>query len=192
MGASASVPGAWCIARRWTRRGVSRAGPWSPPASCAPVREATWTTSDWAGFVHDAGDGCRRQLWLDERGTTGDLADLVVRCECGKRRRLYEAAERDRKPLGACRGARPWLGRGTNEECGQPSRLLIRTASNAYFPQLVSVLSLPDPEAAAGRTEFAELNSPIGNSRSQGFLGECSTRALSANPNTAGDRYDAG
>ena len=103
---------------------------------------------DWAGFVHDAGDDCRRQLWLDERGTTGDLADLVVRCECGKWRRLYEAAERDRKPLGACRGARPWLGRGTNEECGQPSRLLIRTASNAYFPQLVSVLSLPDPGAA--------------------------------------------
>ena len=126
---------------------------------------------DWAGFVHDAGDDCRRQLWLDERGTTGDLADLVVRCECGKRRRLYEAAERDRKPLGTCRCARPWLGRGTNEECGQPSRLLIRTASNAYFPQLVSVLSLPDPEAAAGRTEFAELNSPIGNSRCQGFPG---------------------
>ena len=61
---------------------------------------------DWAGFVHDAGDDCRRQLWLDERGTTGDLADLVVRCECGKRRRLYEAAERDRKPLGAPAGAR--------------------------------------------------------------------------------------
>ena len=74
---------------------------------------------DWAGFVHDAGDDCRRQLWLDERGTTGDLADLVVRCECGKWRRLYEAAERDQKPLGACRGARPWLGRGTNEECGR-------------------------------------------------------------------------
>ena len=30
------------------------------------------------------------------------------------------------------------------EDCNQPSRLLIRTASNAYFPQIVSVLSLPD------------------------------------------------
>src|ERR1700680_3122803 len=47
-------------------------------------------------------------------------------------------------PLGTCRGARPWLGRNTNEDCNLPSRLLIRTASNAYFPQVVSVLSLPD------------------------------------------------
>ena len=38
---------------------------------------------DWAGFVHGAEARCPRQLWLDEVGTTGDLADLVVRCECG-------------------------------------------------------------------------------------------------------------
>ena len=38
---------------------------------------------DWRGFVHGAENPCRRQLWLDERGTTGDLADLFVRCECG-------------------------------------------------------------------------------------------------------------
>ena len=39
---------------------------------------------DWRRFVHGAEDPCRRRLWLDERGTGGDLADLVVRCECGK------------------------------------------------------------------------------------------------------------
>ena len=99
---------------------------------------------DWAAFVHRAGDRCRRQLWLDEVGTTGDLADLIVRCECGRSRRLYEAAELDQNPLGTCRGARPWLGINTNEDCKHPSRLLIRTASNAYFPQIVSALSLPD------------------------------------------------
>ena len=99
---------------------------------------------DWRGFVHGADHVCRRQLWLDERGTTGDLSDLFVRCECGKSRPLYEAAEMDDNPLGTCQGARPWLGRNTNEDCNQPSRLLIRTASNAYFPQIVSVLSLPD------------------------------------------------
>ena len=46
--------------------------------------------------------------------------------------------------LGICDGARPWLGRDTREQCGEPNRLLIRTASNAYFPQLMSVISLPD------------------------------------------------
>ena len=103
---------------------------------------------DWAGFVHGPEERCRRQLWLDEIGTTGDLADLVVRCECGRRRPLYEAAELDQNPLGPCRGARPWLGINTNEGCNHPSRLLIRTASNAYFPQIVSALSLPDRGSA--------------------------------------------
>ena len=99
---------------------------------------------DWRRFVHGAEDTCPRQPWLDERGTSGDLADLVVRCECGRSRSLYEATQLEMNPLGTCRGARPWLGRNTEEDCKLPSRLLIRTASNAYFPQVVSVLSLPD------------------------------------------------
>ena len=104
---------------------------------------------DWRRFVHGAEDPCRQRLWLDERGTGGDLADLVVRCECGKSpRSLYEATQLEMNPLGTCRGARPWLGRNTEEECKLPSRLLIRTASNAYFPQVVSVLSLPDRGSA--------------------------------------------
>lgn len=112
---------------------------------------------DWRRFAHPQGDACRRQLWLDERGTTGDLADLAVRCECGATpRSLYEATLLELNPLGTCRGARPWLGRNTEEDCNQPSRLLIRTASNAYFPQVVSVLSLPD-RGSAVETAVAEL-----------------------------------
>lgn len=105
---------------------------------------------DWHGFVHGPEAGCSRtrQLWLDERGTSGDLVDLVVRCECGKSRGLYEATQLEMIPLGTCRGARPWLGRNAGEECKLPSRLLIRTASNAYFPQVVSALSLPDRGSA--------------------------------------------
>jgi hypothetical protein len=90
---------------------------------------------DWRRFVHqNSEDNCRRQLWLDERGTSGDLVDLVVRCECGKSRGLYEASAIEMNPLGTCRGARPWLGGNAREECRLPSRLLIRTASNAFFP----------------------------------------------------------
>lgn len=111
---------------------------------------------EWYRFVHGQEDNCRRQLWLDERGTSGDLADLIVRCECGKSRSLYEATQLEMNPLGTCRGARPWLGKNANESCNQPSRLLIRTASNAYFPQVVSVLSLPD-RGTAVETAVAEL-----------------------------------
>ena len=106
---------------------------------------------DWWYFVHEGNVACRRQLWLDERSTGGDLADLVVRCGCGKWRRMSEATQLEMNPLGTCQGTRPWLGRNANEACGQPSRLLIRTASNAYFPQVVSVLSLPDRGSGVGQ-----------------------------------------
>ncbi len=99
---------------------------------------------NWYGFVHGRDDNCRRQLWLDERGTGGDLGDLTARCECGKSRPLSDASKIELNPLGSCRGARPWLGKYASEDCTHPSRLLIRTASNAYFPQVLSALSLPD------------------------------------------------
>jgi MrfA Zn-binding domain len=99
---------------------------------------------DWYRFVHDSEDTCHRQLWLDEHGVGGDLADLAVRCECGAWRGLHEAAELECVPLGTCRGSRPWLGSHSHEDCNLPSRLLIRTAANAYFPQLMSALSLPE------------------------------------------------
>lgn len=100
---------------------------------------------DWMYFVHQSRDRCMKsRLWLDESGTSGDLAELAMRCECGTRRLLQDAAVLDTIPLGTCSGRRPWLGVTRNETCTQPSRLLIRTASNAYFPQVFSVLSLPD------------------------------------------------
>jgi len=99
---------------------------------------------DWKAFVHGPDDDCRRQLWLEELGTSGDLAELSVRCDCGKRRRLSDAGEIESNALGFCSGRRPWLGAHTDEPCKERSRLLIRTASNAYFAQVVSVLSLPD------------------------------------------------
>jgi hypothetical protein len=91
---------------------------------------------------------------MDERGTSGDLADVFVRCECGvPARSLAEAAEIPEKPLGFCKGLRPWLGATSREECGgaggtpEINRLLVRSASNAYFPQVLSVISIPDRDS---------------------------------------------
>jgi len=103
---------------------------------------------DWYAFAHNGPSDCAkqlRQLYLDERGTSGDLTEIWVRCECGKAERtLAQAAKLQNQALGFCDGARPWLGPFTKEKCGEPSRLLIRSASNAYFPQLMSVISLPE------------------------------------------------
>ncbi|MCC7338739.1 MAG: DUF1998 domain-containing protein [Pirellulaceae bacterium] len=99
---------------------------------------------DWYGFLHAQDSACRRQLWIEERGTSGDLAEVFVRCECGNAERSMAQAAQSREALGHCDGRRPWLGAYANEKCGDMNRLLIRTASNAYFPQLMSVISLPD------------------------------------------------
>jgi len=99
---------------------------------------------DWRFFVHAGPSECNLPLWIDERGTSGDLSDVSIRCECKSQRLLGEAANLQLRALGICDGSRPWLGPHTKESCGEPNRLLIRTASNAYFPQTMSVISLPD------------------------------------------------
>ncbi|HPA20709.1 MAG TPA: DUF1998 domain-containing protein [Verrucomicrobiae bacterium] len=101
---------------------------------------------DWQAFVHGAGDPCPRDLWIEERGTSGDLDEVWIVCDCGKDRAMSQAARLELKALGHCNGSRPWLGAGTRESCGELNRLLIRSASNAYFPQLMSVISIPDPK----------------------------------------------
>ncbi len=112
---------------------------------------------DWSYFVHKDSRRCTRDLWLDDLGATGELTDLRVRCECGEARLVNEAAGAENHALGLCDGSRRWLGPPTesNEVCGEWNRLLIRTASNAYFPQKLNVISMPD-RGRAVHTAVAE------------------------------------
>lgn len=117
---------------------------------------------DWNGFVHSGRDCREPRLWLDEEGTVGDLSDIWVRCAgCGLRRQLITATMNveQLRPLGVCHGNRPWLGPGreTRQECVNPdavparpyaNRLLVRSASNAWFPTIVSVITIPEADAA--------------------------------------------
>ncbi len=123
---------------------------------------------DWYAFAHnDFSTTCREQLWLDEGGSGNDFEEIFVRCKCGKRRPLSEAKLKDSKVLGKCQGHRPWLGPRGQEPCvgyktnrdgdlvetGQAeyNRLLVRSASNAYFTQILSVISMPDQAAELKR-----------------------------------------
>jgi len=101
---------------------------------------------DWRVYVHKGRTTCQRTLWLEERGTSGEVADTWIGCDCGERRQLYEALDLGSQPLGWCSGSRPWLGNFANEQCDQPNRLLVRSASNAYFAEVMSAISLPDKD----------------------------------------------
>jgi hypothetical protein len=91
---------------------------------------------------------------MDEKGTSGDLTAITIRCDCGKFKALSAATKQADNPLGWCKGERPWLGAYGKEHCGKggdkalPSRLLIRSASNAYFAQTLSVISIPEADTA--------------------------------------------
>ncbi len=105
---------------------------------------------DWYQFVHGGDAACQRQgrqLFLDQRGTSGDLAEISVRCTCGAQRNLAQIGLEKAAVFGLCDGARPWLGPAMRERCSETNRLLVRTASNAYFPQRMSVISLPERDA---------------------------------------------
>lgn len=101
----------------------------------------------WPAFVHGTRTGCPGDLWMEERGTSGDIDSILVLCgACGASMAMSKALLRgEAGPLGYCDGARPWLGPGHREpQCRRPNRLLTRSASNAYFPHVLSVISIPD------------------------------------------------
>jgi hypothetical protein len=101
---------------------------------------------DWQAFVHGQNPPCGRELYFDERGTSGDLGETYIRCGCGQERPMSQAADPNSRALGDCDGARPWLGQGrvADERCNERNRLLVRAASNAWLPQPQRVISLPE------------------------------------------------
>ncbi|MCB1100502.1 MAG: DUF1998 domain-containing protein [Verrucomicrobiae bacterium] len=108
---------------------------------------------DWLTYVHGVEErNCVQAqggLFLLERGSSGALADIIVSCNCGRNRSLA-LARKDKTILGYCNGRRPWLGPLSKERCVNKAnhrvyaKLLVRSASNAYFPQLYSVISIPE------------------------------------------------
>jgi Domain of unknown function (DUF1998) len=113
---------------------------------------------DWRWIVHE-GEPCQEPMWVEEKGTSADPADMTIVCGCGKSRSLQELFQPGR--LGNCRGERPWLVDRDPNGCGQNLKLLTRTATNTYFPQVYTVISLPTEEDDLTRlvdSVFGELS----------------------------------
>lgn len=122
------------------------------PARAIPVRFVSacrrghLSDFPWSFFAHQErkeGSCERPELYLRE-GATGDLGKIRVTCKnCGVSQPMSAA----RAPIFKCDGESPWLGgRAVRETCDLKSELLVRTASDAYFAQVVSALRLPAVE----------------------------------------------
>lgn len=136
---------------RCAGKGKARPSPVQPIRFVRVCRFGHLDDIAWNALVHGQ-DKCtkaRPMFWIDEAGSSGDLADVRVSCDCGKSLRMSVAAEMNFKdpPLGGCYGKRPWLGDVPGEGCGEPMKLLLRSASHAYFPQVASVIHVPEKSA---------------------------------------------
>lgn len=94
----------------------------------------------WKWVVH-GNKPCQEPMWLEERGTSADPADMSIVCGCGEELSLQALFQAGR--MGNCRGERPWLLDRDANGCGLKLKLLTRTATNTYFPQVYTVISLP-------------------------------------------------
>lgn len=106
---------------------------------------------EWRRILHAAGEKCREQMWLKDSGTSADPRDMSIVCDCGRSLTLEQLFQKGR--LGPCRGERPWIGDRDPNSCDAPNglTLLTRSATNTYFPQIATVISLPQAEDELSR-----------------------------------------
>jgi hypothetical protein len=96
----------------------------------------------WIYFAHRESEVCGAVSLRLLEGASGDFSEVRVVCRCGASQGLSTALVAEGNP--PCPGEQPWLGKEGKEPCGERLRLLVRTASNAYFAQVVSALSIPE------------------------------------------------
>ncbi len=97
----------------------------------------------WRYLAHRGRDqSCRKPLYWVERGVSSDPSDISVQCTCGASISMADLYKP--KFLGTCDCHSPWLTprRVADETCAEDLRLLPRSATNTYFAQTVTVISL--------------------------------------------------
>lgn len=117
----------------------------TPMRFVAACKKGHMQDINWRGLVHrgQGQAGCRSAMWFLDRGTSADPKDLSIECDCGARVEFeYLFAE---GILGGCNGHQPWLGDQSVDAngCNENLKLLVRGATNAYFPQAANVIALP-------------------------------------------------
>ena len=130
---------------RYVHSGCSRGrGPTAIPARFLVACERGHVDDfPWAYYVHRGGTPCRGTLAFFEVGASLETANLFVKCnECDRSRSMIDAFDRDANALPRCRGRHPHL-RESRPGCPMPLRAILLGASNSWFPETRTVLSIP-------------------------------------------------
>ncbi|WP_405556827.1 DUF1998 domain-containing protein [Streptomyces canus] len=119
----------------------------------------------WVYFVHSGGAPCDSPtLSLTESGTTGEAANVYVRCTCGVVRSMADAiGQAGERNLPACRGHHPHLGTFVTGGCPEHARTMVLGATNSWFASQLKVFSIPRAEEPLAQAvkEHWSLLSPL-------------------------------
>jgi len=126
--------------RKKYQRGDGKKVDVTPIRFVAACKKGHLQDIDWKWLVH-RGEKCGEDMWIEEEGTSADPANIRIGCQCGRPALSLADAF---KPgfLGSCHGRRPWLDTG-DEGCPENLHFLSRSATNTYFSQTVTLISLP-------------------------------------------------
>jgi len=138
---------AWDLASRRTRICKHCNGAISPSRFVACCTKGHIEDFPYRAWVHGGHVGFEgHSLKLVTRGKSSALSDLVVKCECGKRRSMDGAFDHSAlRGIKSCSGRRPWLLAAPQDPktCDQLLRTLQRGSSNVWFASTRSAISIP-------------------------------------------------
>ncbi len=95
-------------------------------------------------WVH-RGEKCDNpRLMLEYKGYSGGLESIVVTCAtCKRSNTMKNVLNKEATRSLRCSGKSLWLGKTVSCKCDKEIRVLLRGATNMYFPEIVSALTIP-------------------------------------------------
>ena len=97
----------------------------------------------WKWWVHRGKTNCTRKLRMYSTGNTSTLGDMWIECECGAKRSMSGATQKENFEDLACSGHHPFRPNHKNEKCSKKMLPSQRGASNVYFAVSRSAISIP-------------------------------------------------
>ncbi len=99
-----------------------------------------WVHDDHA---HEESAG-KAKLFLKTLGQSGGLRDVVISCSCGAKRSMDGAFGKSAlRKIKNCSGEQPWSAGKSTDYCGNTLNTVQRGASNVWFAETTSAISIP-------------------------------------------------
>ncbi len=97
----------------------------------------------WRWWVHHGKTTCKGKLRMYSTGTTSTLGDMWVQCDCGAKRSMSGATQKENFEELSCSGHHPFRPNHKNDKCDKKMLPSQRGASNVYFAVSRSAISIP-------------------------------------------------